>query len=72
MAGTVEGGKKAAQTMKERYGEQVYEWVGRLGGQVSRGRHFADQTIGEDGLTNAARAGRLGGATSRRTKANNE
>lgn len=35
MAGTVEGGKKAAKTMRERYGNDWYVAIGRKGGSKS-------------------------------------
>ena len=35
MAGTKEGAKKTAQTNKERYGENYYQFIGRLGGKKS-------------------------------------
>ena len=41
MAGTVVGGKKAAQTNKERYDENFYKRIGALGGKKSRGGGFA-------------------------------
>ncbi len=66
MSGTVEGGKSAAKTNKQRYGTDFYENIGRLGGKQSSGGGFAkDPEL-------ARRAGRLGGMRSRRTKANKE
>lgn len=41
MAGTVEGGKKAAKTIKEKYGDDFYHNLGQVGGRVSRGGGFA-------------------------------
>lgn len=66
MSATREGGLKAAATIKKRYGSDFYKGIGRLGGQKSRGGGFADDTIGEDGLTRAQRAGRKGGQVSRK------
>lgn len=62
MSGTVEGGKKAAATNKQRYGEDFYGGIGRKGGQISRGGGFAmNQELAKE-------AGRKGGKASRRTK----
>ena len=36
MAGTQIGGKKTAQTNKERYGENYYQFIGRLGGKAKK------------------------------------
>lgn len=41
MAGTVQGGKRAAQTNAERYGKDFYKKIGAKGGQKSRGGGFA-------------------------------
>lgn len=62
MAGTREGGKKAAKTNKIRYGETFYQQIGRKGGKISRGGGFA---MNRD---LAVEAGRRGGKASRRTK----
>lgn len=62
MAGTKNGGRKAAATNKQRYGLSFYEQIGRTGGKISRGSGFA---------TNrelAVEAGRKGGKASRRPK----
>lgn len=66
MAGTVSGGKAAAATNKQRYGEDFYERLGAKGGKKSRtGGFFANRE-----LARAARAaGAKGGRKSRRTKA---
>lgn len=62
MAGTKEGGLKAARTNKERYGENFYGSIGARGGSISRGGGFAkDPEL-------ARRAGRIGGMASRRKK----
>lgn len=66
MAGTTEGGKKAAKTNKKRYGKAFYSKIGREGGK----RHnpnsgFGSRQIDENGLDGPARAsfyGRMGGS----------
>lgn len=60
MAGTIEGGKKAARTNKELYGSEFYRLIGQKGGQISRGGGFAKHP----GL--ASVAGRKGGKASKR------
>ena len=64
MSGTREGGIKAAQTNKERYGKDHYEKIGRIGGSISRGGGFAMNP------ELAIEAGRKGGKTSRFSKGN--
>jgi len=69
VGGTVSGGRKAANTNKKRYGDDVYENIGRMGGLVSRGGGWASNKIGKDGLTGRERAivmGSKGGKKSRR------
>lgn len=62
MAGTKNGGQKAAATNKMRYGAAFYEQIGRKGGAISRGGGFAKNP-------DLARvAGRKGGMASRRKK----
>jgi general stress protein YciG len=66
MAGTVKGGRKAAQTNKQRYGANFYEQIGRAGGTKSRGGGFAKNR------DLAVIAGRKGGQASRRKKAEDQ
>jgi hypothetical protein len=66
MAGTRNGGRKAAATNKQRYGMAFYEQIGRKGGKISRGGGFAQNR------ELAVEAGRKGGRASRRTKAEDE
>lgn len=76
MAGTKEGGRKAALTNKTKYGPDFYKNIGRKGG--TSGKHnggFASLKVGKDGLTGAERAkkyGAIGGKRSKRGKAKNE
>jgi len=56
MSGVREGGLKAAKTNKEKYGEDFYKNIGRMGGSKSRTGGFASNVIGDDGLTGLERA----------------
>lgn len=60
MAGTKEGGRKAAITNKQRYGEGFYVGIGAAGGRKSTGGAFAKNR------ELAREAGRKGGMASRR------
>ena len=62
MAGTRNGGRKAAATNKQRYGMNFYEQIGQKGGKISRGGGFAKNA------ELARIAGAKGGRASRRTK----
>lgn len=69
MAGTKEGGRKAAMTNKLRYGEGFYARIGRDGGRNGRTGGFASEVVGKDGLSGRERAkiaGAKGGRKSRR------
>lgn len=60
MAGTKTGGAKSAAKNKQRYGEDYYKTIGKLGGQASSGGGFAkDRDF-------ASKMGRLGGLSSKR------
>lgn len=75
MAGTVEGGKKAAMTNKLKHGEDFFARIGQKGGRISRTGGFASEVIGKDGLSGrerAVQAGRKGGRKSRRGPARKE
>ncbi len=62
MAGTVKGGKAAAQTNKQRHGKEFYARIGRIGGQKgTTGGFAADRDL-------ARKAGAIGGKKSRRGK----
>lgn len=64
MAGTVKGGKKAAQTNRARHGSDFYANIGRKGGSVkgTKGGFAANPKLAQE-------AGRKGGLVSRRRKA---
>lgn len=62
MAGTKNGGIKAAATNKERHGDDFYESIGRNGGKKSRGGGFSQNH------DLAVAAGRKGGRNSVRRK----
>lgn len=71
MAGTREGGLKAAKTNKEKHGADFYARIGRAGGSKTpkTPRGFASEVVGKDGLTGLQRAkaaGRKGGQVSKR------
>jgi general stress protein YciG len=59
MSGTSEGGKLAAKTNKQKWGEKFYAEIGKRGGMVRGRKGFAVSGL-------AAEAGRKGGAISRR------
>ena len=72
MAGTVSGGKKAAQKNISLHGKDFYRIIGRKGGKRSSTGGFASQKVGKDGLTGAERAaiaGKKGGSRSKRPPA---
>ena len=65
MGQTSEGAKKAAQTMKEKYGEDFYARIGARGGSVCKPKGFALN------IALAREAGRRGGLKSKRKKVKN-
>ncbi len=71
MAGTKEGGKRAAMTNKTKYGIDFYARLGSIGGKLSNNGGFASLLLSDDGLTGrerAAIAGSKGGKISKRPK----
>lgn len=74
MAGTSEGGKKAAQTNKARYGTEFYAKIGAVGGtRSSTGGFYSAVCEGCEWMSTPHRkaecAGAKGGTISRRGKA---
>jgi hypothetical protein len=63
MAGTPDGGRKAATTNKKRYGRDFYKRIGSDGG---RSGHTGGFAAGEEGRERARYYGSLGGRKSRR------
>lgn len=64
MAGTIDGGKKAAAKNKAKYGADFYAKIGAKGGQKgTTGGFYANREL-------ARIAGAKGGRISRRTKKN--
>lgn len=75
MAGTLEGGKKAAETNKRKYGKDYYALIGKKGGKSGHEGGFAAATVGKDGLTGPERAkkwGAIGGKISKRGRSKKE
>lgn len=69
MAGTKIGGQRAAIKNKEKYGDDFYSRIGKLGGKIGKTGGFASKEKGKDGLTGPQRAiiaGAIGGKISRR------
>lgn len=62
MSGTLAGGRKAAKTNKNKYGNDFYSKIGRIGGQNGTTGGFASST------ELAQRAGSIGGQRSKRGK----
>ena len=71
MVQTKSGGRKTAQTIKEKWGSDFYREIGRKGGKNGHTGGFASDVIGRDGLTGKERAriaGKKGGTISKRKK----
>lgn len=68
MAGSKTGGKKAAATNKEKYGEDFYKNIGRKGGKNGHTGGFASDEVGDDGLTGKERAKIAGAKGGRKSK----
>ena len=62
MAGTKDGGRKAASTNKNKYGKDFYARIGAMGGKMGHtGGFYSNRDL-------ARKAGALGGRISRRGK----
>ena len=75
MAGTKDGGRKAAQKNKELHGSDFYKNIGKKGGHNGHTGGFAYQGVYSDGLTGRERAskwGKIGGMHSKRGKAKHD
>lgn len=71
MAGTKEGGRRAAETNKKKYGADFYKKIGSKGGELGKTGGFASDKVDANGLTGRDRAskfGTVGGTISRRGK----
>ena len=68
MSGTKDGGKIAAKTNKEKYGDDFYRKIGAAGGKVGRTGGFWHRkyVLCDEGFIK--NAGAKGGRISRRTK----
>jgi len=64
MAGTVQGGQRAAQKNKQKHGSDFYARIGRMGGRRGRTGGFA---AGQEGRKRASYYGAIGGSISRRS-----
>lgn len=67
--GTIQGGKTAAQTIKEREPD-FYKRIGRTGGQRGKtgGFHYAKYNLSEDHPAHPKNAGKIGGKLSKKLK----
>lgn len=63
MSGTIAGGRRAAQTNKELYGEDFYKNIGAMGGRATYHGKKGFASMDKDKV---AEAGRKGGSVSRR------
>ncbi len=64
MAGTIQGGRRAAEKNKQKHGSDFYARIGRMGGRRGRTGGFA---AGQEGRKRASYYGAIGGSISRRS-----
>jgi hypothetical protein len=74
MSGSVTGGKQAAKTNKELYGDDFYANIGKIGGknfnpQKPKGFAYAKLHYSPDHPAHPATAGNVGGLKSKRPSA---
>lgn len=69
MAGTIEGGNKAAATNKKKYGKDFYAMIGAKGGKKTgiKGFALAKLKYPETDPRHPSSAGRRGGVKSKRS-----
>lgn len=67
MAGSIAGGKLAAETNKLKYGEDYYKKIGSMGGKGDRGQR-QDKGFGSMDPKKHEAASRKGGRISKRVK----
>jgi len=60
--GTKQGGFSTAETNRKKHGADFYKKIGAMGGKKSRGGGFSNREV-------ASKAGKIGGAISRRPRA---
>ena len=72
MAGTITGGKSAAQINKAKHGEDFYKRIGAIGGKKGKtgGFAYAKAHYSEDDPRHPTNSGAKGGRISRRRKNN--
>lgn len=66
MAGTIDGGSKAAATNKAKYGDDFYSKIGAIGGSKKQTRPKGFAYSQANGLNWHIEAGRKGGLISKR------
>lgn len=64
MAGTIQGGRRAAEKNRQKHGSDFYARIGRMGGRRGRTGGFA---AGQEGRKRASYYGAIGGSISRRS-----
>jgi general stress protein YciG len=69
MSGTVDGGKQAAETNRERYGDDYYKVIGSKGGMRTIADGAKPKGFAQD-IERARIAGAKGGKISKRPKRN--